>query len=264
MGKPYLIRVSSQKGGVGKTTVAVNLATWLATSGYRVLLFDTDFTNPSVGFHLGLEDANIGMQSVLAKRSRLQNAVVPHDASGMHILPCELSSKVPVPTDQQIKNTLAEISRSDYHFAIGDTPPGFFTEGLEGLYDEALILTTPDLPAIASVMRLASKYDKISLKHSLVINRVRHRRYEVNLREIEGSYGKSAEAVLPESDIVPRSIAEHIPAILLDPRDEFTKAANEMGHKFTYKVEGGQEKQKRGRRESIISMFFKRLRFRRD
>jgi Mrp family chromosome partitioning ATPase len=53
------IAVSSQKGGAGKTAIAVNLATSLSTKGFRILLIDGDCLDPSIGFHLCLEQMNM-------------------------------------------------------------------------------------------------------------------------------------------------------------------------------------------------------------
>ena len=236
-GKPYIIRVSSQKGGVGKTTVAVNLATSLALMGYKTLLYDTDFSNPSVGFHLGLEDVNIGIQSVLTKRTKLQNAIVVHDPSGMHVLPCELNTKISAITAEQINALKSELLREDYNFVVGDTPPGSIGPEISSLYDEALILTTPDLPAMQSVLKLTAKYDRMHLPHSLIVNRVKHKNYELALRDMESAYGRKALSVLPESEIVPTSIAKHIPAVLLDQSNPFSKNTKVLGQNYAYRTE---------------------------
>jgi MinD-like ATPase involved in chromosome partitioning or flagellar assembly len=236
-GKPYIVRVSSQKGGVGKTTVAVNLATSLALMGYKTLLYDTDFSNPSVGFHLGLEDANIGIQSVLTKKTRLQNAIVTHDPSGMHVLPCELSTKMSAATSEQINTLKSEIIKEYYDFVIGDTPPGVISSEISSLYDEALILTTPDLPAMQSVLKLSAKYDRMHIPHSLIVNRVKHKNYELTLKDIEGAYEKKAAAVLPESEMVPTSIAKHIPVVLLDGKCTFSKEITPLSEQYAYKTE---------------------------
>ena len=236
-GKPYIIRVSSQKGGVGKTTVAVNLATSLALMGYKTLLYDTDFSNPSVGFHLGLEDANIGIQSVLNKKTRLQNAIVTHDPSGMHVLPCEINTRMNAATPEQISLFKSEVLKENYDFVVGDTPPGAISSEISSLYNEALILTTPDLPAMQSVLKLTAKYDRINLPHSLIVNRVKHKNYELALKDIEGAYEKKALAVLPESEIVPTSIAKHIPAVLLDQTNQFSKNTRVLGENYTYRTE---------------------------
>lgn len=233
----YLIRISSQKGGVGKTTVAVNLSALLSIMGYKVLLYDTDFSNPSVGFHLGLEDVNIGMQSVIYRRTKLQNATVVHEPSGMHVVPCELNAKSLLTNAEHYQLFKNDIIKAGYDFVIADTPPGQFDSELTGFYDEAVILTTPDLPALQSVLKLAARYDKANLKHSLIINRVKHKNYEIPMRDISGIYGKKPDGMFPESELVPISIAKHIPAVMLNSKDPFSKAANTLSEKYVYKTE---------------------------
>ena len=57
-----IIGVMSQKGGVGKTTIAVNLAVMLRLKGYETLIVDLDTSNPSVGIHLGMHESEDGLE----------------------------------------------------------------------------------------------------------------------------------------------------------------------------------------------------------
>ncbi len=63
--KPYIIRVSSTKGGVGKSAIAVNLAVSIEMYGYRTLIVDLDTINPSVGLYLGLANVSIGAEEAM-------------------------------------------------------------------------------------------------------------------------------------------------------------------------------------------------------
>jgi MinD superfamily P-loop ATPase len=72
--RPYIIRMSSQKGGVGKTTIAVNLSTALSVKGYRVLLVDADIYNPCITFYLGLRSPTVGFKDVLLGKSKLEKS----------------------------------------------------------------------------------------------------------------------------------------------------------------------------------------------
>ena len=62
------------------------------------------------------------------------------------------------------------------------------------------------------------EYDKIKINHNLVVNRVRNKRYEISVGEIEDIYEKKVSGVIEEDDIVPISVSEHIPAFILDTR----------------------------------------------
>jgi flagellar biosynthesis protein FlhG len=77
-----VIAISSGKGGVGKTTIAVNLAVALAYSGKKVMLLDADLGIPNVDVHLGLGPAGT-MFDVLQDRIRLQDVVIEGPAGVM-------------------------------------------------------------------------------------------------------------------------------------------------------------------------------------
>ncbi len=224
MSKPYAIRVSSQKGGVGKTTIAVNLASILADMGYKVLIADADLSNPSIGFHFGLEEANIGMAAALTGKSPLESAVVRNDSTGVLVLPGEINNKLGPPSPKMLRMLTDNIAKMNVDFALFDTSPGFSWEGLQYFYDEALIITTPDLPALSSVLRLANIYDGLHIKHNLVVNRFKHKRYEVDVQEMER--------------IVPKSIADHIPAVVLNPKDPFSRGIDDLGDGYSFRSTG--------------------------
>ena len=68
MEKPYLIRLSSTKGGVGKSVIAVNLAAALQMYGFKTLVVDMDTINPCVGLYLGIQDSSTGTFDAMQKR----------------------------------------------------------------------------------------------------------------------------------------------------------------------------------------------------
>ncbi|MEM0201202.1 MAG: AAA family ATPase [Candidatus Micrarchaeaceae archaeon] len=223
MGEPYIIRVASQKGGVGKTTVAVNLASCLADFGYSVLLVDCDTTNPSIGFHLGIERSNIGFKELVKGRTKINDLMSTHAATGIKIIPGSINTKPFVLTEAETKKVINIFRGTDFNFIFLDTQPGYYTQNSANLVDETLLLTTPDMPSCASVMRSVKLLDEKSAKHNLLINRIKNKNYEVNTKEIEEMYNGRIIGGLPESDIVPISIAEHIPAYILDQNNKFSK-----------------------------------------
>ena len=232
--KPYVIGVSSQKGGVGKTTISVNLAVAIKQMGYKALLVDSDTTNPSIGFHFGLEQVNIGYRDVLYGKVDLNDATITHVPTGIRILPGTINIKQFNPSLANIQQFGSAIGKANYDYIIFDTAPGFVEEDLSAYYDEALIVAVPEMSACASSIRLAHQYDKSNVRHNIVVNRIQNKKYEISLKEIEDIYEKKAIGTIPEDEIVPISISDHIPAYMLRPNSKFSERIAMLAEKYVY------------------------------
>ncbi len=236
MADPYIIRIASQKGGVGKTTVAVNLGVILSLLGHKVLIVDCDAANPTLGFHLGMNQANIGYKEVLTEKATINEAIAMHGPSGLRVLPGTIGPYSFVPTPEQNLKFLQTLSKTKYEFIILDTSPGFsFNEPLV-FYSEALLITTPESSACTSVMRLARVYTEEKLKHNLVINRIKNTKYEFSVEEIEDMYENRAIGAIPEDEIVPLSVSEHIPAYLINPRANFSRNIKILARRYSSRI----------------------------
>jgi Mrp family chromosome partitioning ATPase len=151
------ILVMSGKGGVGKSTVAVNLAVALRLAGKRVGLLDVDIHGPSIPTMLGLENRSPEGD---------QGQLLPIDIDGLKVMSLGFFLRNP---DEAviwrgplkmgaIKQFLKDVAWGDLDFLIVDSPPGTGDEPLSvcqliGRVDGALIVTTPQKVAAVDVRK---------------------------------------------------------------------------------------------------------------
>jgi Mrp family chromosome partitioning ATPase len=153
----HKIVVLSGKGGVGKSTVAVNLAVALMMSGRRVGLLDIDIHGPSIPTMLGLEGYRLGGSD---------GEIAPADVDGLKVISIGLF--LPSPDDAviwrgplkmgAIKQFLKDVAWGDLDFLVIDSPPGTGDEPLSvcqliGRLDGAVIVTTPQRVAAVDVRK---------------------------------------------------------------------------------------------------------------
>lgn len=156
----HKIIVLSGKGGVGKSTVAVNLAASLMLSGNRVGLLDVDIHGPSIPTMLGLENQS---------PAHADGAMIPIRMGSMKVMSIGFFLKHqdeavvwrgPLKTNA-IKQFLKDVEWGDLDYLIVDSPPGTGDEPLSvcqliGKLDGAVIVTTPQKVAAVDVRRSIS------------------------------------------------------------------------------------------------------------
>jgi len=142
------IVIMSGKGGVGKTTVAVNLAAGLAKSGKKVGILDVDIHGPNVPKMLGIEKTGL-MES---DNSKIMPIAVENDLRVMSMAFLLSSPDSPViwrgPMKMQVINQfLGDVEWGQLDYLIVDLPPGTGDESLSIAQmipgAEAVIVTTP-------------------------------------------------------------------------------------------------------------------------
>jgi chromosome partitioning protein len=136
---PRVLAVSNQKGGVGKTTTAINLGTALAAIGEKVLIVDMDPQgNASTGLGVPRETRRITIYDVIVDGRSVHDAAVPTAVPGLHIIPADADmSGVEIELSQadrrsyRLRDALAAQggdgpsgeSRTRYDYVLIDCPP---------------------------------------------------------------------------------------------------------------------------------------------
>ncbi|MBU1164942.1 ParA family protein [Patescibacteria group bacterium] len=125
-----IISIVNQKGGVGKTTTAINLAAYLAHHGKFVLLVDMDpQANASSGLGIEHMKLNRGIYEVLAEQAKFADIVQKTNHYGLKVAPATQSlagASVELVTidnrEYRLQNVLLEV-RNDYDYILIDCPP---------------------------------------------------------------------------------------------------------------------------------------------
>ena len=165
-----IIAVVNNKGGVGKTTSAVNLAAGITAGKRRVLLVDLD-AQGSAGLSLGLSRADLkpGVAEVIMDGHPIREAIRPSSVKGLDILPgsmalasADLSLSVITGREVVLKNALKPVL-ADYDFAVLDCPPslGLLTVNALTAADFFLVPVTPDYLATEGLVNLMDAVEKV-------------------------------------------------------------------------------------------------------
>jgi ATP-binding protein involved in chromosome partitioning len=153
-GVSHVLAVASGKGGVGKTTVAVNLALALRQAGRRVGLYDADLYGPNVPLMLGVRRKQTVDGWIPVYRAGIDPYIQPLERFGLRVMSIGfvMSDADAIAPDPRvagdiIRQTLQDVIWDDLDFLLIDLPPGTGEPQqtlLRTLYiDGVLIVTTP-------------------------------------------------------------------------------------------------------------------------
>ena len=137
---PAVLSIANQKGGVGKTTTAVNLGAALAEEGYRTLVIDLDpQSNATTGLGINSRDIQASVYDVVMNNTGLDDCIEPTSLKNLFVAPATIDlagaeiELVPAfSRELKLRRAIDEI-RDDYDIALVDCPPSLGLLTINGL-----------------------------------------------------------------------------------------------------------------------------------
>lgn len=165
-GVKTIIAVSSGKGGVGKSTVAMHLASALAHAGKKTGILDADIYGPSIGKMAGIQ----GKADMKMKGDK----IIPIDFNGIKLMsfgffidPGQAVVWRGPMLGKALEQFLFDIDWGDLDYLVIDMPPGTGDAHLSlaqlAAVDGAVIVTTPQEVAVLDAERAVSMYDQVNI-----------------------------------------------------------------------------------------------------
>jgi pilus assembly protein CpaE len=231
-----LVTVFSPKGGTGKTVTATNLGTSLAKHwGKRALLLDLDLQFGDAAIMLGIEPDKTIYDLVTAPgeldSEKLAGYTTKH-ASGLEILPAPLRPEDAELVTEAKLARLLEVARESFDVIVVDTSPFFHGPMLATLdrTDELLLLCGLDVPTLKNVRLSLQTLELLSFppdRIKLVLNRA-NSKVGMKPKEVESALERTINFEIPSDRIVPLAVNRGNPAVLAEPKAEFSKAVRAM------------------------------------
>ena len=227
----------SIKGGVGKTTLALETASALANHfDKKVLLVDGNFSAPNVGMYLDLtnhENYDVTLHDSLMGLG-LHNAI--YECHGFDVVPASFEYGQDVDIFR-LGKVLSRVKRR-YDFIILDSSPNY--EELKPIIaaaDKVFVVTSPDITTLKTSLKAAKLARKDGTPVAgIVVNRIRSPRHEMDLDEIEkegeipvlarirdhkkmaaASFYKQPMTIYDEANVVSREIKRFVSALCGEP-----------------------------------------------
>jgi len=242
-----VLAITNQKGGVGKTTTAVNLSTSMALHKRKTLLIDIDPQgNASTGMGLDKSKVKRCIYDVLINQDSIKEIILPTQLKNLDILPstiqlagAEIELVNYISRENKLKHAIKSI-KNDYNYIIIDCPPslGLLTLNSLTAADAVIIPIQCEYYALEGIGQLLNTINLVreNLNSSLEIEGILLTMYDsrTNLsrdvvKEVKKYFkGKIFKAVVPRNVRVSEAPSYGKPVVLYDAKSKGAKAYKKL------------------------------------
>jgi len=217
--------IISGKGGVGKTTSAVNLGVALNHLGEDVIIIDANLSTPNIGIHLGAPIVPTTINHVLKNQAKIEDAIYEHE-SGTKVMPASLSLKEAEKINyKKLPEIIKKLKKITGHIII-DCAAGLGPEARASIKaaDEIIIITNPEMAAVTDALKTIKLAEQLHKKITgVIITRHQGKRVEMSLPNIKDMLEVPIIGIIPEEDSIKESHVMKNPVIYTHPRSKASK-----------------------------------------
>ena len=239
----HVITIVSGKGGVGKTTSAVNLGAAMKQFGKEVIVLDANLTTPNLGLHLGAPIVPTSLNQVLAGKASVHEAVYEHE-SGMKIVPSSLSVReLKKLNEGKLKNVARQL-RKMADIVLYDSAAGLGGEALAAIEasDEVVLVTNPEIPAVTDALKASKVIEDMGKPiKGVVVTRVRGNKTEMPVKNIQDMLELPLLGVIPEDVRVQAALVEKDAVMHTHPNAKVSRAYRKLAAKMIGKEDYKEE-----------------------
>ncbi|UWG48015.1 FleN family ATPase involved in flagellar biosynthesis [Halanaeroarchaeum sp. HSR-CO] len=231
----FALAIASGKGGVGKTTTAVNLGAAFADRGLDVAIVDFDLGMANLGAFVGLTDPEATIHDVLRGNASIESAC--HEGGGLTIVPGATDLDSFASLDTAAIEDVVETLKVDFDVVLLDAGAGLSHEvGVTlSAADGAVLVTTAELASLTDAAKTGELVDRLDVP---VVGAVFTRTGDGSFDDVEGiatALG-TTDAVtvsVPYDRAVHRSIRGGVPVVMSAPAAPASKAYDRLATRLT-------------------------------
>ncbi|MFB6084774.1 MAG: MinD/ParA family protein [Halorientalis sp.] len=225
--------IAGGKGGVGKTTTAVNTAVALQATGRRTVVVDADLAMTNLSELLGL-DHEPRLHDVLAGEAEIGDAIA-EGPEGVSVLAGRGTLDSFAAADPSTLKPVLRALRRSYEAVVVDTGAGLSHETLvpAGLSDGIVLVTTPDEVSLTDARKVGELADQVDgTVVGAVLTKVRD---DVDVSAVGDELGHEILSVIPRDDVA----TEDEPLVVTSPDSYAAQAYRRLGTKLADRIDEG-------------------------